>query len=158
MTVRPATDRDLEAIRPLLEQLMQPDVAVDHAYWDAALRHEGYRAWVAEVDGKVAGFVDLFVLPDVGHGRHIGVINTLVTGHRHRRRGIGARLVREAIDECRRRDAVEVHVWTGFTMRRRSASTERSGSRTARCCWSWRWMNRRSGEGPQRTRRLRRSG
>lgn len=114
MSVRRAIESDFVSIHSLLEQLMPGEADHRQAIWRDALRDEGYYAWVAEVDRKPVGFVDLFVIPDVAHGRNIGLINNLVIDDRFRGRGLGESLLREAIEHCRRRDAVEVHVWTEF--------------------------------------------
>ncbi len=114
MSVRRARESDLEAIHTLLEQLMQADVNRRHAMWSEALQHEGYVAWVAEVDRRLVGFVDLFIFPDPAHGNNIGLVSNLVVDERFRSRGLGESLLKEAIEHCKQRRAVELHVWTDF--------------------------------------------
>lgn len=114
MGIRRAVESDLQAIHPLLEQLMPAPAGRRHKMWEEALRNEGYAAWVADVDGTPAGFVDLFIFPDVAHGSNIGVISNLVVDERFRGRGLGAALLRAATERCRQRDVVELHVWTDF--------------------------------------------
>ncbi len=75
---------------------------------------KGYLAWVAEADGGPAGFLDLFVLPDVAHGGKIGLINNLVIDGRFRGQGLGERLVQKAIEHSGRCKLVELHLWTEF--------------------------------------------
>lgn len=115
MNVRLAQIGDHAAIRPLLEQLMPERSDRGDAIWAEALRDERYAAWVAEDEGHLAGFVDVFLFPDVGHDRYIGVVNNVVVDARARGQGVGERLLREAVQHCRRRGAVEVHVWTDRT-------------------------------------------
>lgn len=114
MRVRQARNRDLEALHPLLEQLMKTTPGGRRAMLAAALRHEGYAAWVVEVAKTPVGFVDVFVFPDAAHGHRIGLVNNLVVDTRFRGRGLGERLLRTAIAHCRKRRAAELHVWTGF--------------------------------------------
>jgi len=82
--------------------------------WDALRGYPGYRAWVAEIDDALAGFLDLFVFPDVAHGALIAIINTLIVGEPFRERGLGKRLLHAAVDHSSREKAAEVHVWTEF--------------------------------------------
>ena len=115
MNVRRAQAGDRAAIRPLLEQLMPERSDRGDAIWAEALRDERYAAWVAEDGGCLAGFADVFLFPDVGHDRHIGIVNNVVVEERARGQGVGERLVREAVQHCRRHGAVELHVWTDRT-------------------------------------------
>jgi ribosomal protein S18 acetylase RimI-like enzyme len=115
MNVRRAQSDDRTAIRPLLEQLMPGRSDRGDAIWADALRDEHYAAWVAEDKGQLAGFVDVFLFPDVGHDRYIGVVNNVVVDERARGQGVGERLVQEAVQHCRRHGVVEVHVWTDRT-------------------------------------------
>ncbi len=112
--VRRAVKRDLEAIHPVLEQLMPGALERRRTMWSASLEHAGYAAWVAEVDGTLGGFIDVFVFPDVAHGSKMGLISNLVVDERCRGRGLGEELLQEAIHYCRDEGAAELHVWTGF--------------------------------------------
>lgn len=114
MGTRRALESDLEAIHPLLEQLMQAPAHRRLTMWNEALTHQGYAAWVAEVEGKPVGFLDLYVFPDTAHGNNVGAVNNLVIDKRFRGRGLGENLLRAAIDHCEQRRAVELHVWTEF--------------------------------------------
>lgn len=113
MKVRRATDGDLAAIHPLLEQLMPAPEHRRLTMWNEALTHQGYAAWIAEVDGKPAGFLDLYVFPDTAHGNYIGLVNNLIIDERFRGRGLREKLLGEAIEHCQREDVAELHVWTG---------------------------------------------
>jgi len=93
--------------------------------WDALGGYSGHRAWVAEIDDVVAGFLDLFVFPDVAHGAPIAIINNLIVGEPFRRRGLGKGLLHAAVDQSSREQAVEVHAWTDFDNARDPAVQER---------------------------------
>ena len=112
MDVRRAIESDFEAIHPLLDQLMQAELDRRHMTWSEALGTPGYAAWVAEVDGKPVGFIDLFVFPDVAHGGMTGLINNLVIDERFRGRELGKDLLLEAIRHGTQQGAAELHVWT----------------------------------------------
>lgn len=112
--VRRAIEGDLEAVHPLLDQLLPAGFARRQAIWRDALARDDYAAWVAEVDGQPAGFLDLILFPDVAHGGKIGVISNLVVDARVRGRGVGTCLLREAIHHAEQHGAVELHVWTDF--------------------------------------------
>ncbi len=110
--IRRAVESDLKAIHPVLKQLSPAEFGRRQAVWRDSLAQDGYAAWIAEVDDQTAGFIDLYLFPDVSHGRTIGLVNNLVVDGRFRRRGLGEGLLKEAIAHCRRHDAVELHVWT----------------------------------------------
>lgn len=112
MNVRRALETDLEGIGSVLEQLMRAKSARRRAIWPHLLRDRSYAAWVAESDGEVGGFLDLFIWHDIGHGEKVGLVNNLVVDGRIRGRGIGQNLLREAIQYCTNQGAVELHVWT----------------------------------------------
>lgn len=114
MELRRAIEGDLKAIHPLIEQLMPAPIDRRHVMWEEALRNERYAAWIVEVDGMPAGFVDLLIFPDIAHGSNIGVISNLVIDERFRGRGLGENLLRAATAHCRQREVVELHVWTDF--------------------------------------------
>jgi len=114
MGVRRALASDLESIHRLLEQLMPAELEHRQVIWNKALSDEGYAAWIAEVDGEPAGFVDLFIFPDIAHGGTIGLINNLVVDERFRGQGLGGSLLRAAIQLCAQRGGLEMHVWTDF--------------------------------------------
>lgn len=118
MQVRHARQDDFSAIQTLLNQLMPGEPHGRRAMWKALEHHPAYAAWVADVDGVLAGFIDVFVFPDVAHGAPISVINNLVVGEPFRRRGLATRLLQAAVDHSRQAQAVEVHVWTDFSNER----------------------------------------
>ncbi len=112
MSVRRAIESDLEAIHPLLEQLMYAEAQQRLAIWNEVVKEENYAAWVAEEDRRLVGFIDLFIFPDVAHGHSLGVISNLVIDEHFRGRGLGKDLLREAIEHCKQRAVAELHVWT----------------------------------------------
>ncbi len=116
--IRRARMSDLEAMQTVLEQLMNAQIEQRDLMWKESLNHPGYVAWVAEVDTALVGFVDLFVFPDVAHGFKIGLISNLVVDQNHQGRGLGERLLSEAIRHSKQQGARELHVWTSFDNKR----------------------------------------
>jgi ribosomal protein S18 acetylase RimI-like enzyme len=110
--IRRAVEADLEAVHRLLDQLIPAALEARRGIWRETLVRDDYTAWIAEIGGEGAGFVDLYVFPDVGHGRKIGLINNLIVDARFRRRGVGGSLLKEAIACCRQHDVIELHLWT----------------------------------------------
>ena len=110
--IRRAVENDLDGIHRLLEQRSPAEFERRRAVWRESLAREGYAAWIAEIDDQAAGFIDLYLFPDVSHSRTIGLVNNLFVDERYRRRGLGDRLLKETIAHCRRHDTVELHVWT----------------------------------------------
>ena len=125
--VRRAVEDDFEVVHRLLEQLMPASQQLRQAMWRGTLAQENFAAWIAEVEGRPAGFLDLYVLPDIGHGRNIALINNLVVDQEFRGRRFGEALLNEAVVYCRARDVVELHLWTDFNNTRALALYERCG-------------------------------
>lgn len=112
MVVRRASEKDLDAIHSVLEQLLHAAQQDRANAWRRILSDPSYAAWLAESDGEVVGFLDLVTWPDVGHGKRVGLVNNLVVHERLRGHGFGARLLGEAVQHCRNEGIVELHVWT----------------------------------------------
>lgn len=125
--IRRVVERDLELVHRLLEQLMPASSGLREAIWAPMLARQDYAAWIAEIDGRPAGFIDLYVLPDLGHGRNIALINNLVVDEAFRRRGLGEALLNETVAHCRVHDVIELHLWTDFDNTRALALYERCG-------------------------------
>lgn len=114
MQIRRARPDDFLKVQSLLTQLMPGRPHGQQAMWDTLAVYPGYGAWVAEIGDALAGFLDLFVFPDVAHGAPIAIINNLIVGEPFRRRGLGKGLLHAAVDQSSREQAVEVHAWTDF--------------------------------------------
>ena len=112
--IRRVRESDAVAIDALLEQLMPGSAERRRSLWPTLFQTEGYTAWVADTDSELAGFLDLFILPDIAHGGWMGLINNLVVDGRFRGRGLGESLLREAIEHSKSQGVVELHLWTAF--------------------------------------------
>ena len=114
MQLRDATEADLPAIVAMLaddmlgrerETLPKPDGAVDPAYLIAFRRMQaqgGNRMLIAEVEGEIAGFLQLMILPGLSRR---GMTRAQIEGVRvsaaFRGRGIGEQMIRAALDVAR---------------------------------------------------------
>jgi GNAT superfamily N-acetyltransferase len=119
VVVRPLVAGDLAECVRVLAEVHQRDGYPVH--WpdradDWLSRASGLGAWVAELDGRLAGHIGLGrnresdLAPTVWSDRHglapdrTAVVSRLFVAARARGRGIGARLVDQAVAEARRRD------------------------------------------------------
>lgn len=125
--IRRVVEHDFEPVHRLLEQLMPASLDLRQNIWSRMLARQDYAAWIAEIDGRPAGFIDLYVFPDIGHGRNIALINNLVVDEAFRRRGLGEALLSETVAHCRTHDVIELHLWTDFDNTRALALYEHCG-------------------------------
>ncbi|HDI32138.1 MAG TPA: GNAT family N-acetyltransferase [Thermofilum sp.] len=112
--IREAGLKDYEGVSRLMKVLVGESVRERKEAWKKALRMGNYVAFVAEVKGRVVGFIDLFYFPDVGHGALLGYVQNLIVDESYRGYGIGLRLVRRALEYAREKGLHEVHVITDF--------------------------------------------
>jgi ribosomal protein S18 acetylase RimI-like enzyme len=104
--IRPPADSDADAIARLMGELGYPSTPERvRARLERVAGDDGYAAFVAEVDGAVAGFLGLQTGWAYEHDRPFARILTLVVDARMRRRGVGARLVELAEGWARERGA-----------------------------------------------------
>lgn len=106
VAVRPVAEADHAAIARLLDELGYPATPDEVAARLARVAGgEDYAAYVAQVDGQVAGFLGLQRGWGYEHERPFARILTLVVDTRVRRRGVGAALVEFADAWARERGA-----------------------------------------------------
>jgi GNAT superfamily N-acetyltransferase len=104
--VRPVADADIPAVAGLMGELGYPTTPDQlRARLDRVAGDDGYAAYVAEVDGRVAGFLGLQSGWTYEHERPYARIISLVVDSTVRRRGVGARLVEFAEEWARERGA-----------------------------------------------------
>jgi ribosomal protein S18 acetylase RimI-like enzyme len=112
--IRRAKLDDMEEIEVLLRELIGDPLGERRQFFIKALSSEDYSGILAEIEGEIVGYVDLWGFPDPGHGAVLGVILNFIVSKDHRKIGIGDRLLDEAVKEADKRAFREFHVWTEF--------------------------------------------
>jgi ribosomal protein S18 acetylase RimI-like enzyme len=100
--VRPATGTDLPALLALHSELNPDDAplprASAEAVWEAMSGQHGRTVLVADAEGVVAGTADCIVMPNLTRGgRAVLFVENVVVAGAFRRRGVGRRLMEEAV-------------------------------------------------------------
>jgi ribosomal protein S18 acetylase RimI-like enzyme len=114
-SIRTADQQDLEALAKLANQLIRvKDQSERKAILAKILQDPSRGIYVAEVKGKVVGFVEVRVFPDFVEVAPLAIIQNLVVDERHRGLGIGSRLMKSAVEEAEKQNVAEIHVWTEF--------------------------------------------
>ena len=65
---------------------------------------------VVEEEDEIIGFSDFWVYPEFIHGGGSAYLNNFFITQKHRRRGIGSKLLSETIKKAREKDAVALHI------------------------------------------------
>lgn len=112
--VRKATLNDIDCVEILLQELIGDPMGDRRKFFKKALSSKDYAGIIAEVEGNIVGYVDLWGFLDPGHGAVLGVILNFIVSKDYRKMGVGDRLLEEAVKEARKRNFKEFHVWTGF--------------------------------------------
>ena len=136
--IRAAADPDAESIARLMGELGYPSTPEQvRARMARVAGDDPYAAFVAEVDGAVAGFLGLQTGWAYEHDRPFARIITLVVDARVRRRGVGAALVEFAEVWARERGAYVLMLTTNVRRQEahrfyESVGFSRTGYRYAR--------------------------
>lgn len=112
--IRRGTIGDEDQISELMQELLGNPVADRKVHLKEALTSERYIPIVAECDGGIMGFLDLWHFPDVGHGAALGIIMNFIVREKFRNRGVGGKLLEEACRIAEELKLHELHVWTDF--------------------------------------------
>jgi ribosomal protein S18 acetylase RimI-like enzyme len=100
--VRPASKNDFPAVAALLEELGRPkvlgmpDEPEHRARFAALIEAPDLFGLVAEVDGVIVGFIDVYLVPRLNFSSVQAWVPDLIVGEGTRGRGVGAALLREA--------------------------------------------------------------
>jgi ribosomal protein S18 acetylase RimI-like enzyme len=107
VNVRRAEPRDADAVLALMEGLTRPAVAEDpqpqRDVFLAHLEHPEAEIFVAELDGRIAGAVSLWIQPRLNWTTPQGWIPDLYVDPAFRRRGAARGLLDACAEACRRR-------------------------------------------------------
>jgi ribosomal protein S18 acetylase RimI-like enzyme len=110
MAIRAATLSDLEALLPLVRGYrifykQQPDDAREREFIETHLNNGTSAIYVAEVDGRAAGFMQLFRTYSTVHLAAAWILEDLFVEPQYRKRGIAAALLQRAVEHAREDDA-----------------------------------------------------
>lgn len=82
---------------------------------------------LAETNGQIVGLISFTTRQTLLHPAPSGLIDELIVSRQHRRKGLGRRLVTEAVEYCRKLGCVEVEVSTEKENRTARAFYRRCG-------------------------------
>lgn len=134
VTVRDATEADLERVLRLLRQL-HPDLALDVApdtardTFRAIAAQQGRALLVAEVPAAgVVGTADMVIVPNLSHGAMpYAFVENVVVDEPWRSRGVGEALMRDVVARAEEAGCFKVELASLRTRRRAHAFYERLG-------------------------------
>jgi len=114
--VRRADESDIPVLSMLAEEFMPQEATGEKR--KEILRHilknPDYELLVVELDGKIAGFIDQWIIHDFAHGAKLSYIQNLYVTSKHRRKGVGSRLLGEIMKSAKKKGVLEIHVVTEF--------------------------------------------
>lgn len=112
LIIKRATRDDFNRIAELMQELLGDPVNERKSFFENALDSKNYVALVGEIKGNIAGFLDIWSFPDLGHGANLGLIGNFIVTKDYRKRGIGKMLIAEAMKIAKEKKFHEFHVWT----------------------------------------------
>ena len=114
--VRRADESDIPILSMLAEEFMPQEATREKR--KEILRHilknPDYELLVAELEGKIAGFIDQWIIHDFAHGAKLSYIQNLYVTSKHGRKGVGSRLLGEIMKSAKKKGVLEIHVVTEF--------------------------------------------
>jgi ribosomal protein S18 acetylase RimI-like enzyme len=97
VVVREATNKDINGIIEVLKSIhLQNEVWTREAL-QKLLATKDYVILVAELNGAVIGFIDFYVLPSVYEKWNEATINNFFVHRSHQNKGVGSKLLTEAV-------------------------------------------------------------
>ena len=114
LIIRTAEDRDLPDI---LRLYSQPDMdngnvlALSDAkeIFNRMKSYPNNRVYVAEINGEIVGTYALAILENMAHmGSKSGLVEDVVVSQEYQRQGIGAQMMRHAIETCKENSCYKV--------------------------------------------------
>ena len=117
LKIRRADERDIPVLLMLAEEFMSDVEATREKRMEIlrkALRNPDYELVVAELDGETVGFIDQWIIHDFAHGAKLSYIQNLYITSKHRRKGIGSKLLEEIIRSTENKGVLEIHIVTEF--------------------------------------------
>lgn len=112
--VRLANESDVKALAKLANELIpMEDQKRREACLKDSIKDPKRDIYVVEIEGRLAGFLELYTFPDFVHGGEISLIQNLAIAREYRGLGLGDELLARAVKRAGERGALELHAWTG---------------------------------------------
>jgi ribosomal protein S18 acetylase RimI-like enzyme len=112
LVVREAASDDANGIIEVLKTSYLQDEAWARKALQKLLASENYVILVAELDRKIVGFIDYYILPSVWEKWNEATINYLFIHKDYQGKGIGSKLLKEVIKQTDKMGIMELHVGT----------------------------------------------
>jgi ribosomal protein S18 acetylase RimI-like enzyme len=80
----------------------------------SALKDPDYELWIAEANGEIVGFIDLWTIHDFCHGGKLSFIENLYVAPKYRWLGVGSRLLQKLVERAEEMGVLEIHIVTEF--------------------------------------------
>ena len=128
--IRKLRKDDFTQVTQLLSLLMgefKLDKREYREIWNKNFTSDHYKGFVAIIDGKIVGYIDVIFFQDIAHGGVLGQIQNFIVHPQYRGRGFGEALLNYVIDFAKKNNFLELHVWTEFDNKRAIALYERLG-------------------------------
>jgi ribosomal protein S18 acetylase RimI-like enzyme len=109
--VRLAEKRDLDIIHGILDEIQRADLGARAQRMTEALDSRFASYLVAVSGGKVIGFLNLWRLPDLVDGSHLGIILDCYVSAEFRKRGVGSMLTGSALELGKKHGINKFYGW-----------------------------------------------
>jgi GNAT superfamily N-acetyltransferase len=111
------TENELSSLLELYKQLIPNDDlttdAVSKSVWENMKKHD-IKHFVARENGKLIASCCLYILPNLTRGgRPIGFIEYVIVNARHKRKGIGKNIMKNAIDYAKEQNCYKAVLQSG---------------------------------------------
>lgn len=114
--VRLANESDVKALVKLANEIiLMEDQKLREACLTDSIKDPKRDIYVVEIEGRLAGFFELYTFPDFVHGGKIALIQNLVITEEYRGLGLSNELMARAVKRAVERGASELHAWTDFS-------------------------------------------
>jgi len=97
VVVREATNKDINGIIEVLKSIYLQDEVWAREALQKLLAIKDYVVLVAELNGAVIGFIDFYVLPSIYEKWNEATINNFFVQGSHQNKGVGSKLLTEAV-------------------------------------------------------------